>query len=75
MRAILPLLLVLAGCNSISQVRTASGGTAYQADCSGLFGSGLFGSKLDCNMKASELCPSGFDPITSPPGRLVFTCS
>ena len=21
------------------------------------------------------MCPSGFNPVTSPPGTLVFTCS
>ena len=69
MRAILPLLLILAGCSSQSVVTTANG-SAYQVGCGG-----LFGNKLDCNIKANEMCPSGFNPISSPPGRLVFTCS
>lgn len=75
MRALLPLLLILAGCGSVSQVTAANGSAAYQVDCGGLLGSGIFGNKLDCNMKASQMCPSGFNPIDSPPGRLVFTCS
>ncbi len=74
MRALLPLLLILAGCNSTSTVATANG-SAYEVGCGGLFGSGVFGSKLDCNVKANQMCPSGFNPLTSPPGRLVFTCS
>lgn len=50
-------------------VSTANG-SAYQVDCGG-----LFSTKLDCNKRAQEMCPSGFDPLTSPPGTLVFTCS
>lgn len=69
MRAILPLLLILAGCSSSGVVRT-SNGSAYQVDCGG-----PFSTKLDCNMKANQMCPSGFDPVASPPGQLVFTCS
>lgn len=69
MRALLPLLLVLAGCNSTSVVSTANG-SAYQVDCGG-----FFSTKLDCNKRAQEMCPSGFNPLTSPPGTLVFTCS
>ena len=81
MRAILPgllisALLVLAGCGSSSSVvTTASGTSAYQVECGAPFGTGLFSTKLDCNRQAQEMCPSGFNPITSPPGRLVFTCS
>jgi hypothetical protein len=69
MRAILPLLLVLAGCSQSSVVNTANG-SAYQVDCGG-----PFSTKLDCNKRAQEMCPSGFNPLTSPPGTLVFTCS
>ena len=75
MRAILPVLLipflaVLASCNSTGQITAANGRSAYETTCGG-----LFGSQIDCNLKASQLCPSGFDPIESSPGRLVFTCS
>ncbi len=69
MRALLPLVLVLAGCSS-QHVVTTAGGSAYQVDCGG-----LFSTKLDCNRHAQEMCPSGFNPLTSPPGTLVFTCS
>ncbi len=72
MRMLLPLLLVLAGCTSQRVVTTAQG-SAYQVDCGGMLG--LLGTKLDCNKKAQEMCPSGFNPLTSPPGTLVFTCS
>lgn len=69
MRALLPILLVLAGCSSGGVVNTANG-SAYQVDCGG-----FFSTKLDCNKRAQEMCPSGFNPLTSPPGTLVFTCS
>ena len=69
MRSLLALLLVLSGCTSVGVV-TVANGSAYQVDCGG-----LFGTKLDCNKKAQETCPSGFNPLTSPPGTLVFTCS
>ena len=69
MRATLALLLMLAGCGPPTPVNTANG-TAYQVDCGG-----PFSSKLDCNYKASQMCPSGFQPIASPPGQLLFTCS
>ncbi len=69
MRALLPILLVLAGCSSESVVTTASG-SAYQVGCGG-----LLDTKLSCNKRAQEMCPSGFNPLTSPPGTLVFTCS
>ena len=75
MRVLLPILLVLAGCTSSHVITTANGSSAYQVDCGGVFNTGLFGSKLDCNRKAQEMCPSGFNPLTSPPGTLVFTCS
>lgn len=63
------LALLLSGCGGVSQVTTAKGG-AYRADCGG-----PFSTKLDCNVRANQMCPSGFDPISSPPGELVFTCS
>ena len=69
MRKLIPILLVLAGCNSSGVVNTTSG-SAYQVHCGG-----LFGTKLDCNEEAQRTCPSGFNPLTSPPGTLVFTCS
>lgn len=69
MRALLPILLVLAGCSSEHVVATANG-SAYQVDCGD-----FFSTKLDCNKRAQEMCPSGFNPLTSPPGTLVFTCS
>lgn len=69
MRALLPILLVLAGCSSDRVVTTASG-SAYQVDCGG-----PFDTKLSCNKRAQEMCPAGFNPLTSPPGTLVFTCS
>ena len=77
MRALLPILpvltiLALAGCSGQHVVAT-SNGSAYQVDCGGPLG--LFGTKLDCNKRAQEMCPSGFNPLTSPPGTLVFTCS
>lgn len=67
--ACLPFLLTMAGCSSVGVIKTANG-SAYQVDCGG-----LLGTKLDCNKKAQELCPSGFNPVTSPPGTLVFTCA
>ncbi|MDP9096493.1 MAG: YgdI/YgdR family lipoprotein [Pseudomonadota bacterium] len=69
MRALLPILLVLAGCSSDRVIKTANG-SAYQVDCGG-----LFDTKLSCNKRAQEMCPAGFNPLTSPPGTLVFTCS
>lgn len=69
MRALLPILLVLAGCSSEHAVTTASG-SAYQVDCGG-----VFDTKLSCNKRAQEMCPAGFNPLTSPPGTLVFTCA
>jgi hypothetical protein len=69
MRVTLVFLLILAGCSQPSAVTTA-GGPAYQVDCGG-----VFSTKLDCNMKATQMCPAGFQPIASPPGQLVFTCS
>lgn len=69
MRALLPILLVLAGCTSDHVITTASG-SAYQVDCGG-----LLDTKLSCNKRAQEMCPAGFNPLTSPPGTLVFTCS
>ncbi|MDT7950200.1 MAG: hypothetical protein RQ966_01725 [Acetobacteraceae bacterium] len=69
MRALLPILLVLAGCNSVQTVNTPNG-QAIQVDCGG-----PFDTKLDCNRRAQSMCPSGFNPLTSPPGTLVFTCS
>ena len=69
MRALLPILLVLAGCTSDHVITTASG-SAYQVDCGG-----LLDTKLSCNKRAQQMCPAGFNPLTSPPGTLVFTCS
>ena len=69
MRALLPILLVLAGCTSDHVISTASG-SAYQVDCGG-----LLDTKLSCNKRAQQMCPAGFNPLTSPPGTLVFTCS
>lgn len=62
-------LLVVAGCSPQGVVTTANG-SAYQVDCGG-----PFSSKLDCNVQATRMCPAGFEPIASPPGQLVFTCS
>ena len=70
MRALPIVLLILAGCGSTGVVTASNGRSAYQTTCGG-----LFGSQLDCNVKATEMCPSGFNPIESSPGRLVFTCS
>ena len=69
MRVPLAVLLVLAGCSQQGVVATANG-SAYQVSCGG-----VFSTKLDCNFKANQMCPSGFQPISSPPGQLVFTCS
>ncbi len=69
MRTTFPFLLILAGCSSSGVVTTANG-RAYEVDCGG-----LFSTKLDCNIRANQICPTGFDPISSPPGQLVFTCS
>lgn len=69
MRATMVLLLILAGCSQQGAVTTASG-SAYQVECGG-----MFSTKLDCNLKATQMCPAGFQPIASPPGQLVFTCS
>ena len=69
MRTLLPLVLILSGCASASTVQTAKG-SAYQIDCGG-----PFNTKLDCNVRASRICPAGFETISSPPGSLVFTCA
>ncbi len=69
MRALLPFMLILSGCGAPSAVQTVNG-SAYRVSCGG-----PFSSKLDCNVQANRMCPSGFNPITSPPGELVFTCS
>lgn len=69
MRVTLAFLLILAGCSQQGVV-TTSNGSAYQVSCGG-----PFSSKLDCNLQANRMCPAGFQPVSSPPGQLVFTCS
>ncbi len=66
---LMPLTLIVSGCGGPSAVRTVNG-SAYRVSCGG-----PFSSKLDCNVQANRLCPSGFEPISSPVGELVFTCS
>lgn len=64
-------LMGLAGCGaSVSNTVTAANQPAYQFKCGG-----WFDSKVDCNLKASEICPYGYNPISSGPGRLVATCA
>ena len=56
-------LMGLAGCGaSVSNTVTASNQPAYQFKCGG-----WFDSKVDCNLKASEICPYGYNPISSGP--------
>ena len=72
MRRFLPLLVLatLAACSTGPSAVTTSNGSAYRVSCGG-----PFSSKLDCNVQANKLCPSGFVPVSSPVGELVFTCS
>jgi hypothetical protein len=72
MRA-LPLLalLGLAACGvSVGQTRTPDGRVAYELRCGG-----LFDTKVDCNLKASEICPGGFDPVDSRSGSMIVVCA
>ncbi|HYZ62822.1 MAG TPA: hypothetical protein VE650_10245 [Acetobacteraceae bacterium] len=71
MRTLLLIALFgLAACSSVSQTASVDGLPAYEARCGG-----LFDSKMDCNLTASEVCPSGYNPIDSRTGRLTFVCA
>ena len=64
-------MLGLAGCGTdVSNTMTADNRPAYEFRCGG-----LFDSKVDCNLTASEYCPYGYNPVTSGPGRLVAVCA
>ena len=49
----LMLLLVLAGCASVKQVRGPNGENAYQVKCGNAV-------KSKCTAKAADLCPRGY---------------
>ena len=71
MRYVLLCTLILAGCApSIEQVVTPDGRQAYAFHCGG-----LFDSKVDCNFKASQICPKGYYPLDSSPGYLLAVCA
>lgn len=61
----LPIVLLM-GCASVEPVAVTgpSGGTAYSMSCAG---GGL--SMEDCFVKASEMCPAGYDVVSSAAGR------
>lgn len=69
--ALLLALFGLAGCGtSVTQVALPDGRPAYELHCGG-----IFDSKIDCNLKASEICPGGgYEPIDSRTGRLTVMC-
>ena len=71
MRVMLLALFALAGCvSSVGQTATVDGRPAYEARCGG-----LFDTKIDCNLTASEICPNGYTPLDSRTGRLSFVCA
>jgi len=71
MRAILMIsALALAGCSSAVPTTTADGRPAYEFRCGG-----IFDSKVDCNVDASRMCPYGYNPVDSGPGRLLAVCA
>jgi hypothetical protein len=72
MRIVLLLALFgLAGCGtSVSAFTFADGRPAYELRCGG-----VFDTKIDCNLKASEICPGGgYEPIDSRTGRMIIMC-
>ena len=62
--------LGLTGCSSAVATATADGRPAYEFRCGG-----LLDSKMDCNINASRMCPLGYNPVESGPGRLVAVCA
>lgn len=72
MRIIVLLALFgLAACGaSVGQTTTADGRRAYLARCGG-----PFGAKIDCNIAATQTCPSGYEPLDSAAGTLTFACA
>jgi hypothetical protein len=72
MRFVLLLgLFGLTACGtSVDQITLASGQPAYEMHCGG-----LFETKIDCNLTASEICPGGgYEPLDSRTGRLTVVC-
>ena len=72
MRIVLLLALFgLAGCGtSVSEVTLPDGRPGYVLRCGG-----IFEAKIDCNLKASEICPGGgFEPVDSRTGRMLVMC-
>ncbi|MBV8912523.1 MAG: hypothetical protein JOZ05_05700 [Acetobacteraceae bacterium] len=69
--ALLLALFGLAGCGTpVSEVTLPDGRPAYELRCGG-----IFDTKIDCNLKASEICPGGgYEPVDSRTGRLLVLC-
>jgi hypothetical protein len=69
--ALLLALFGLAGCGtSVSQVVLPDRRPAYLLSCGG-----IFDTKMDCNLKASEICPGGgYEPVDSRTGRMIVVC-
>jgi hypothetical protein len=64
-------LLGLAACGvSVNETATADGRHAYELRCGG-----FFETKMDCNLKASEICPGGFEPVDSRTGSMIVVCA
>lgn len=72
MRTLLILAVFgLAGCGtSVSSFPLSDGRPAYELRCGG-----MFDTKIDCNLKATEICPGGgYEPIDSRTGRMIIVC-